>query len=155
MDPERAVRVNPTFERTLGYSLADSAGRPYVDLVVPEDRDDVRGLLEQLPGSAEPVRFENRVICNDGSQRWVEWSVLWHRGLFYAVGRDVTERRRQQDVLQQVQAAVESSRDSLRELAEQQAALRRAATLVASSAQEAIVVNHPALYALSYPPERP
>jgi len=90
--------------------------------------------LEQLVGSAEPVRFENRVICKDGSQRWVEWSVVWHRGLFYAVGRDVTVRRYEQDQLHQAQAMAESSRDRLRELAEQQAGLRRVATLVALGA---------------------
>jgi PAS domain S-box-containing protein len=134
MDPERIIRVNPAFRQILGYSLDDSSGRRYLDLVVPEDRDDVRGLLEQLPGSSEPVRFENRVICSDGSQRWVEWSVVWHRGLFYAVGRDVTVRRREQDELHQAQAAAESSRDRLRELAEQQAGLRRVATLVARGA---------------------
>jgi PAS domain S-box-containing protein len=134
MDPERVIRVNPAFTQILGHSLDDSAGRPYLELVVPEDRDDVRGLLEQLPGSAEPVRFENRVICSDGSQRWVEWSVVWHRGLFYAVGRDATERRREQDELHQAQAAAESSRDRLRELGEQQAGLRRVATLVARGA---------------------
>src|SRR4051794_33752260 len=134
MDPERLIRVNPDFEQTLGYSLDDLAGRPILDLVVPEDRDGVRALLEQLPGSADPVRSENRVICRDGSQRWVEWSVVWHRGLFYAVGRDVTERRREQDELHQAQAAAESSRDRLRELAEQQAGLRRVATLVARGA---------------------
>jgi PAS domain S-box-containing protein len=134
MDAERVIRVNPAFKQILGYSVDDSTGLPYLDLVVAEDRDDVRGLLEQLPGSAEPVRFENRVICRDGSQRWVEWSVVWHRGLFYAVGRDVTERRREQDVLHEAQAAAESSRDRLRELAEQQAGLRRVATLVARGA---------------------
>jgi len=134
MDQERVVRANPAFKQILGYSADDSSGRPYLDLVVPEDRDDVRGLLEQLPGSSEPVRFENRVICSDGSQHWVEWSVVWHRGLFYAVGRDVTERRREQDELHQAQAAAESSRDRLMDLAEQQAGLRRVATLVARGA---------------------
>jgi PAS domain S-box-containing protein len=134
MDPDKVIRVNPAFEQTLGYSLDDLAGRPILDFVVPEDRDGVRALLEQLPGSARPVRSENRVICRDGSQRWVEWSVVWHRGLFYAVGRDVTERRREQDELRRAQAAAETSRDMLRQLAEQQAGLRRVATLVARGA---------------------
>jgi PAS domain S-box-containing protein len=139
MDPERVIRVNPAFTQILGYSLDDSAGRPYLDLVVPEDRDDVRRVLEQLPGTAEPARFENRVICSDGSQRWVEWSLVWHRGLFYAVGRDVTERRREQDELHEAQAAAEESRGRLLELAEQQAGLRRVATLVARGASSSEV----------------
>jgi PAS domain S-box-containing protein len=134
IDPEKVVRVNPAFKQILGYSLDELAGRPYLDLVVPEDRDHMRALLEQLPGSAEPVRLENRVSCRDDSRRWVEWSVVWHRGLFYAVGRDVTKRRRDQDELHQAQVVAEASRDKLRELAEQQAALRRVATLVARGA---------------------
>jgi PAS domain S-box-containing protein len=133
-DPERVIRVNPAFKQTLGYSLDELAGRPILDLVVAEDRDGVLAVLEQLPGSAEPVRSENRVICRDGSRRWLEWSVVWHRGLFYAVGRDVTERRREQDELHRAQAAAEESRDRLMELAEQQAGLRRVATLVARGA---------------------
>jgi PAS domain S-box-containing protein len=132
--PERVIRINPAFSQILGYSLDDISSRPYLDLVVPEDRDHVRALLERLPGRAEPVRFEDRVICRDGSQRWVEWSVVWHRGLFYAVGRDVTERRREQTELHQAQIVAETRRDKLRELAEQQAGLRRVATLVARGA---------------------
>jgi len=129
--PERVIRINPAFSQILGYSLDDLASRPYLDLVVPEDRDHVGSFLEQLPGSADPVRFENRVICKEGSPRWIEWSVVWHRGLFYAVGRDVTERRREQDELQAARAVAEASRDRISQLAEQQAALRRVATLVA------------------------
>jgi PAS domain S-box-containing protein len=111
--PDRVIRVNPAFKQTLGYSLDDMASRPYLDLIVAEDREQARALLEQLPGTAEPVRFENRVTRSDGSQRWVEWSVAWNRGLFYAVGRDVTERRDAQDRLHQAQVMVEASRDEL------------------------------------------
>ena len=92
-DSDRILRVNPAFIRTLGYPLDDLASRPYLDLIVPEDRDDARILLEQLPGSAEPVRFQNQVTRSDASRRCVEWSVVWDRGLFYAVGRDATRRR--------------------------------------------------------------
>jgi PAS domain S-box-containing protein len=130
-DPERVIRVNPAFKQILGYSLDDVSLRSFVDLVVPDDQDRVRASLHELPDSADPVRFEIRVICRDGARRWVEWSVVWHRGLYYCVGRDVTERRRDQDELQQAQAVAEASRDELRVLADQQAALRRVATLVA------------------------
>jgi PAS domain S-box-containing protein len=138
-DPERVIRVNPAFGHILGYSIEDLASRPYLDLVLPEDRDRVGAILETLPRTAEPVRFENRVRSRDGSQRWVEWSVVWHRGLYYGVGRDVTERRREQDALHQAQAVAVASRDELSVLAAQQAALRRVATLVARGASPAEV----------------
>ena len=129
--PDRVIRVNPAFTRILGYSLDELESRPYIGLVVPEDQARVREALEQLAGSTEPVRLENRVICRDGSRRWIEWSIVWQRGLYYAVGRDVTERRREQDALHQAQAAMEASHDELGVLATHQTALRRVATLVA------------------------
>jgi PAS domain S-box-containing protein len=129
--PEYMIRVNPAFERTFGYPSKELQSRPYLDLVVAEDRDRVRSVLQQRADDDETVRFEDRIVCSDGSQRWIDWSVVPRRGLFYAVGRDVTERRREQDELKQAQRNVEASRDELRVLAEQQAALRRVATLVA------------------------
>jgi PAS domain S-box-containing protein len=132
--PQRVIRINPAFKDILGYSLNDFASRHYLDIVVPEDRDRVRAVLEDLQRSAEPARFENRVICTDGSQRWIEWNIVWHRGLFHAIGRDVTQRRREQDQLRQAQAIAQAGRDKLGVLAEQQAGLRRVATLVARGA---------------------
>jgi PAS domain S-box-containing protein len=103
--PDRLVRVNPAFSQALRYSDDDLASRRYVDLVDPEDRDTTREILARLPGSDEPARLENRLICSDGSRRWVEWNVVWHRDLYYAVGRDITARRRQQDELNRAAAA--------------------------------------------------
>ena len=138
---QRVIRVNPAFAKTLGYPRADLASRPFLDLVDPLDQESLRDVFTQLPGSAEPARFENRLICSDGSRRWIEWSVVWHRGLFYAVGRDVTERRRQQDELRNANSVIEASRDELRSLAEQQSALRRVATLVARGSGPAEVFS--------------
>jgi PAS domain S-box-containing protein len=92
--PERVIRINPAFSQILGYSIDDLADRHYLDLVVPEDRDRVRVLLEQLPGRAEPVRFEDRVICRD-FERWVEWSVVCIGAALCRRPRR-TERRRDQ-----------------------------------------------------------
>jgi PAS domain S-box-containing protein len=109
-DSDRILRANPAFMPTLGYALDDLASRPYLDLVVPEDRDNARILLEQLPGSVEPVRFQNQLTCSDASQRWIKWRVAWDRGLFYSVGRDVTKRRHAQNQLLQAQAELIASR---------------------------------------------
>ena len=49
----------------------------------------------------------------------------------YSVGRDTTERRRVEAELRAAQRLLEASRDELRVLAEEQAGLRRVATLVA------------------------
>ena len=129
--PDRFIRVNRACERILGYSEDEMTSQPWINLVAPEDRDRVRTLLGRSAGSAEPVRFESRMICKDGSWCWVEWNVVWHEGLAYAIGRDVTERHREQDQLHQTRTMLEASRDGLSILVKQQEALRRIATLVA------------------------
>jgi len=128
--PTYLTRVNPAFERTLGYSSRELLSRPFLEFVLAQDRDRTKKFVN-LSRGREPVRFENRFIRSDGTECWLEWSMMSHRGHFYAAGRDVTERRREQDRLREAQRTIEASHAKLAELAEQQAALRRIATLVA------------------------
>ena len=104
-------RFNPAFE-VFGYSRDELLSRPWIEFAHPDDRERMLEAAASLESGADVAEMENRVICRDGSLRWVEWStrVVPGEGLFYAAGRDVTESRR---------------------AAEEQAALRRVATLVA------------------------
>jgi signal transduction histidine kinase len=40
-------------------------------------------------------RFENRYRHRDGSYRWLSWTAVPEQGLIHAVGRDVTEEKKQ------------------------------------------------------------
>jgi PAS domain S-box-containing protein len=126
-------RVNPAFERTLGYTTQQLLSRPFLDFVHPDDRAPTAEAMEMLERGERVVLFENRYICSDGSARWLEWSTrpMPDEGLVYAAARDVTDRRRAANELRETQRMVEASRDELRLLADEQAALRRVATLVA------------------------
>ena len=132
-DQGRLLKVNPAFEQALGYTVDDLAPAPF-ELVPPEDMDRLRDQIRDLADGRGPIRFENRATTRDGSPRWIEWSVTAHKGLFYAVGRDVTGQREEQQQLRETRTMLEASRDTLRELAEHQAGLRRVATLVARGA---------------------
>ncbi|MEH0632896.1 PAS domain S-box protein [Streptomyces bottropensis] len=105
-------RVNPAFERTLGYPIETLTSRPLLDFVHEEDRDKTRETIALLASGTEVAEFENRYVRADGTERWLQWSArpVPEEGLIYAAARDVTESRR---------AALE------------QAALRRVATAVA------------------------
>jgi PAS domain S-box-containing protein len=89
-------RVNPPWERTLGFSAEELMSRPFIDFVHPDDRErslaEVAGLANGIP----IVSFENRFCCKDGSYRWLAWTVTpsLETGLLYAAGHDVTERKR-------------------------------------------------------------
>ncbi|MFB1296689.1 PAS domain-containing protein [Mycobacterium sp. pW049] len=116
----RLTRINPAFERALGYSAAELVSRPLVDLIHPDDRQSTRAALAEVPQSDGAIKFENRCRRRDGDVRWLEWNVVFDHGVLLGGARDVTDRRREQD--------------RLRAARTQQAALRRVATLVARGA---------------------
>ena len=90
------VRVNPAWERTLGYSPAELTARPYLDFVHP---DDVERTAAQAAALVEPgslcVAFDNRYRGSDGRYHWLSWSCRAAPGgqAIYAVVRDVTAIR--------------------------------------------------------------
>ena len=45
------------------------------------------------------IHFENRYRCKDGTYRWLEWSSAPAGNLIYAAARDVTERKRAEEML--------------------------------------------------------
>jgi two-component system sensor histidine kinase/response regulator len=109
----RFKRLNPAWERTLGFTTAELMSRPYVEFVHPDDRPATSteaGVVAEGEGS---VLFENRYLCKDGSYRWLSWksTPLPEEGLVYAVARDVTEQRRVAEELKLArEAAVAASR---------------------------------------------
>jgi PAS domain S-box-containing protein len=131
-------RVNAAYVRTVGYPVRELLSRPFLETVYPEDVPRVRDVFGELvDGDGDDViGFENRVICGDGSVRWLQWNTrtVPERGVVFGVGRDVTDRRHADAELREAQRRVEASRDELARLAEEHAALRRVATLVAHGA---------------------
>jgi PAS domain S-box-containing protein len=126
-------RVNASFVRLLGYSKPELFSRTALDILHPDDIEPAREALAQLAEGHDSVGFEARVVCGDGSVQWLEWNTrsMPERGLVYGVGRDTTERRRVEAELREAQDHLGESRDEARALAQEQAALRRVATLVA------------------------
>jgi diguanylate cyclase (GGDEF)-like protein/PAS domain S-box-containing protein len=94
----RFTRVNPAWERALGWTAPELIGRRALDLVHRDDAAATLGLRAVSRASEQLViDFENRYLCKDGRYRWLQWNARLAGGLWYAVARDVTERRRLED----------------------------------------------------------
>ena len=115
----RFSRVNPAVEQVLGYTPEEFLARPYLDFVHPDDRDRTAREADAISRGKTTVTFTNRYIGKDGAPRTLEWTAapVVEDGVMYGVARDVTARRQ--------------AETDMRRLAEEQAALRRVATLVA------------------------
>jgi PAS domain S-box-containing protein len=131
-------RVNPAFERTLGYPIETLTSRPLLDFVHEEDRDKTREAMALLASGTEVAEFENRYLRADGTECRLQWNArpVPEEGLIYAAARDVTESRRaalEQSALRRVATSVargEPPADVFRRVAEEVASLLGTAAAV-------------------------
>jgi diguanylate cyclase (GGDEF)-like protein/PAS domain S-box-containing protein len=89
------TRVNDPWRAQLGWSEEELLGRPYPELVHPDDlarTAEAAGALAE--GHADIADFENRYRAKDGSWRWLLWSARSDDSRIYAVAKDITQRKR-------------------------------------------------------------
>jgi PAS domain S-box-containing protein len=103
-------QLNPTWEKVLGLSEDELKSRPLLDFIHPEDRESSQCRLKHVMSGGTSISFENRFCCSDGTFRWLEWTVASFvaEQLLYLFARDVTERKRVEQALQETNTELES-----------------------------------------------
>jgi len=88
-------QLNPSWERTLGFSHDELTARPFLEFVHPDDREATGEQLAALRAGAPITYFENRFAAKSGGYRWLGWTAapFAAEGLVYIFARDLTERR--------------------------------------------------------------
>lgn len=105
-------RLNPAWERTLGFTRAELMSRPFIEFVHPDDRERTLAQNREVRGGGSALGFENRYLCKDGSYRWFLWNAApdSYGSVIYSVARDITTRKEIEDererLVQQLQAAL-------------------------------------------------
>jgi diguanylate cyclase (GGDEF)-like protein/PAS domain S-box-containing protein len=94
-------QLNPAFEATLGYTRAELLEKPFLDFVHADDREATLKEVEKLSTGQPTIDFENRYTCKDGRFKWLSWHAsAAPGGSIYAVARDITERKANQEKLE-------------------------------------------------------
>ena len=87
-------KLNPEWEKTLGFTLKELESKPFEFFIHPDDIEPTRLEVERQLLGCTTIRFENRYRHKDGSYKWLEWNATpAENNLLYAAARDVTERR--------------------------------------------------------------
>ena len=68
-------QANPALAAMLGYSDEQMASFPAGDVLAPEDRQRIFGLIAEVRSGAEHRRAEARYLHHDGSSRWCDLSI--------------------------------------------------------------------------------
>jgi PAS domain S-box-containing protein len=103
------VRLNPAWTKTLGYERETLMSRPFVEFVHPDDIVATNREVErQVDEGKSVLNFRNRYRHQDGSYRWLEWTSTpsVDGSLLYAVARDVTERKLEEERLRAPEMAL-------------------------------------------------
>lgn len=99
-------RLNPAWERALGYTRDELMSKPFIEFVHPDDRASTLAQNRLVRAGGQAHSFENRYVCKDGTYRWLRWNATSQesRQMIYSVARDITARK-----------LVEEERDALTE----------------------------------------
>jgi PAS domain S-box-containing protein len=97
--------ANSSFVSFFGVHEEALIGSNLLDMVLNEDRKDIKEVMFALHAHAPSRTGEYRVLLPGGKQRWVHWN---HKGIFnsqeqiveiQSVGRDITDRKSMEDAL--------------------------------------------------------
>jgi PAS domain S-box-containing protein len=90
------LRLNPAWERSLGYSREELMTKRFLDFVHPDDLDRTQKAVSTLASQQKVIYFENRYRSKDGAYSWLEWTSAPAGNLIYSAARDVTERLKEE-----------------------------------------------------------
>ena len=111
-------RLNPAWERTLGFTTEELLSRPFIEFVHPDDRERTLSQNASVRSGGQALAFENRYLCKDGSYRWFRWNAAPDNGqkVIYSVARDITEEKLAKEEGERLLAELQATLAEVRQL---------------------------------------
>ncbi len=88
-------RLNPVWERTVGFTREELQAKPFLEFVHPDDREATATEAAKLGQGVDTLSFENRYMCKDGGYRWLHWTATmsFEYQAIYAIAHDITAQK--------------------------------------------------------------
>ena len=114
------IKINPAFTKTLGYTQQEIDAIKFMELTHPDDRSIADEVLAKLLRGDPIVSFEDRVLCKDGTYKWLDWhsTIDMQQGILYSVARDITEKVHLENEQQKVINELSENEEKLRLIVE-------------------------------------
>lgn len=92
-------KINPAFEKILGYKKDYILSTPFNDLIHPDDREITQDKVNNLFAGKSVNNYESRHLTADGHYIWLSWAAVpfSEENLIFAIGKDVTLRKKQEE----------------------------------------------------------
>ncbi|MEO8561533.1 MAG: PAS domain S-box protein [bacterium] len=113
-------RLNPAWERALGFTIEELMSRTFIEFVHPDDRERTLNQNTAVLAGGKALAFENRYRCKDGSFRWLHWNAApdSDERVIYSAARDVTEQKRAAEEREQLLGELQQALAEVRSLQE-------------------------------------
>jgi len=105
----RFLRVNPAWERMLGWAPEELLGRDSSWIEHPDDVARTREQVRDLGTVGFVAEFRNRFRHRDGHYRDLSWTAVAHEGRIYALARDITDALSREHALEEAEEALRQS----------------------------------------------
>lgn len=114
-EADRFAEVSSSASRVFGYDPAELVGIRLQDILVADQVDATKDVLQKLRGSAESVEFESKVRKNDGPIITVQFSGYCspEEKTVFLVAQDITERKLKQEILEEAETRLRHIIESL------------------------------------------
>jgi PAS domain S-box-containing protein len=88
-------RINPAFQKVLGWDKVTLLTTSFFDLVHPDDVDITRNELQHLTGGTNTINFTHRFKTSDGKYKTLQWMATPEpeTGNIFAIARDISAEK--------------------------------------------------------------
>ncbi|MCK9283086.1 MAG: PAS domain S-box protein [Rhodocyclaceae bacterium] len=103
------LKVNPALTQLTGFEASELVAKPFLEFVVPEDRQRTVEEMEKQVTVRPSMNFVNRYLRKDGTTILLSWTAYFDKntGVTYATAHDITESKRAEDEIRKLNAELE------------------------------------------------